>query len=110
MNADNRRVLVRFTHVGIIVGSLMLLAGCGKDFSRAQFKTLTMDKTGAEVKAAVGDPSWVSSSKPERWIYYRKTFNAKNQKEDYSATLNFYADATTGQSKVANVEFSTTSN
>ena len=110
MRANGRRGFVRFTHVAVMLCTIGLLAGCGKDYSREQFKSLTINKTEAEVREAVGDPSWVSNTQPARWIYYRKTFDATQHHDDYSVTLNFTKDPATGQSKVASVQFAATSN
>ena len=89
----------------LIVG----LTGCAKDYSRDQFTQLTLHKTESEVRTAVGEPSWISDTKPKTWTYYRRTFNAKdNNKDDYKATLKFATDSATGQDRVVNVEFGAT--
>ncbi len=101
---------MRFTQLAVTFLTIGLLAGCGKDFSREQFKSLTMNKTEAEVREAVGNPSWVSNTQPPRWIYYHKTFDAAQHHDDYSATLDFEKDPATDQSKVASVQFAAKAN
>lgn len=82
------------------------LAGCGKTYNHDEFSKLVMHKSEAEVRSALGEPSWINDGKPVTWMYYRKTYDAANQnKDDYKASLKFAPDAATGQDKVVDVQF-----
>ena len=101
MNSTDNGLLLRLFNAALLLFLLLGLAGCGKDYSREQFTQLTMHKTEAEVRNALGEPARISDGKPKTWYYYGKTYNAANQnKDDYSASLKFAPDAASGQDGV----------
>src|SRR4051794_10352003 len=91
----------------IFCGALLtaaLIAGCSKDYSHEQFRQLVIDKSPAEVRSAVGEPSLIRQGNPVTWQYYRRTYDRQHN-DDYRASIQFERDPKTGQDKAVKIEF-----
>lgn len=85
------------------------LAACGQVYSRADFKTMVIDKSEEEVTKIVGKPKAVDASKPDHviWKYSTATFDTDQQnRRDSETRVIFEKSGPEGRLKATNVEFS----
>ena len=80
--------LKRGCAVASVVASL-LVAGCGDLYDRTDFTRLVQNKSEQEIRKAVGKPSTVDSSNPERviWTYTTATFDPTNSNKRDTKTI-----------------------
>ena len=93
----------RVLSASLLTLAVLGLSGCGPDYSRTDFSQKVMNKTEAQVKAALGTPGLV---KDGVWYYFSETYNAENgNKNDYKTGVTFKKDGASGENKVSAVNF-----
>jgi hypothetical protein len=90
----------------LLAVAALTLASCGKTYARGDFQKLVINKTTAQVEAAVGKPDWEDNFDPKIWTYRATTFDpANNGKKDEKALLFFGKAGTPDTDKVVEVRF-----
>ena len=89
------------------LAAFVLIAACGRTYSRDDFTTAVMGKSEQEVVTAVGKPSSVKEDDAQHstWTYSHQTFDMTNQNRiDANTTVKLEGPA--GKRVVTKIDFS----